>query len=113
MRGGSVSDRVRIFCLLLACLVGDAQAIDPTLPSADPLRVEAGAAPASEVLQLQAILRLPGAPRAVVNGRSLKIGERLGDARVLNIYSNSVLIEREGRRETLRLAVPVATPSKP
>ncbi|MFK4025368.1 Type II secretory pathway component [Stutzerimonas balearica] len=108
-----MSDRVRILCLLLACFTGDALAIDPTLPSTDPQRVESGAAPAGEALRLQAILRLPGAPRAVVNGRSLKIGERLGDARVLNIYSNSVLIERGGRRETLRLAVPVATPSKP
>ncbi|MCF7203130.1 Type II secretory pathway component [Pseudomonas oligotrophica] len=108
-----MSDRVRILCLLLACFTGDALAIDPTLPSTDPPRVESGAAPAGEALRLQAILRLPGAPRAVVNGRSLKIGESLGDARVLNIYSNSVLIEREGRRETLRLAVPVATPSKP
>ncbi|QLF94987.1 Type II secretory pathway component [Pseudomonas sp. ABC1] len=83
---------------------------DPTQPPAS--LTPAGAVAASANLHLQAIMRSPQGARAVINGKSLKAGERLGDARLLAIYSHSVLIEREGRRETLRLATSVITPSR-
>ncbi|TBV00126.1 Type II secretory pathway component [Stutzerimonas kirkiae] len=87
-----------------------ALARDPTQPPVELTPKGAQAPPAS--LQLQAILRSPQVSRAVINGQPLKVGERLGDARVLAIHSHSVLIEREGQRETLRLATPVITPSR-
>ncbi len=94
MRGGSVS---RIL-LLIACLLAlpVRAALDPTLPPA-PL--------------LQAILRGPAGARAVIGGRSLEVGERHGDWRVLAIRARSVLIERQGQRSELHLSQPIVTPA--
>ncbi|WP_313322010.1 Type II secretory pathway component [Stutzerimonas nitrititolerans] len=96
---------------LLSLLVTlDASALDPTLPPARPsaTHIASDASP----LRLQAILRLPQGARAVINGQSLKVGEQLADARVLAIDPHSVLIEREGKREELRLSAPIFNTSR-
>lgn len=88
-----------------------AAAVDPTLPPpalANPAAEAAAAAPAP---QLQAILRGPAGARAVLGGRSLQVGERHGDLRVLAIRARSVLIERQGQRSELHLIQPILTPA--
>ncbi|WP_408005232.1 Type II secretory pathway component [Pseudomonas lopnurensis] len=86
-------------------------ALDPTRPPAAfaPASAEREA---SAVLRLQAIVRTTQVARAVINGASLRVGDRLADARVVAINPNSVLIERDGQRQLLRLAAPVITPSQ-
>ncbi|MFV0456282.1 MAG: Type II secretory pathway component [Pseudomonas sp.] len=97
---------------LLSLLVAlDASALDPTLPPTSPSAIHA-ANNAGATLRLQAILRLPQGARAVINGRTLKVGEQLADARLLAIHPHSVLIEREGKREELRLSAPIFNTSR-
>lgn len=86
-------------------------AVDPTLP---PPALSAAAAPAAEAAPaplLQAILRGPAGARAVIGGRSLKVGERLGELRVLAIRPRSVLIEQQRQRSELHLSQPIVTPA--
>ncbi|HYQ38281.1 MAG TPA: Type II secretory pathway component [Pseudomonas sp.] len=85
-------------------------ATDPTLPPAA-LGGPAASAEALPAPQLQAILRGPAGARAVIGGRSLRAGERRGDLQVLAIRARSVLVERQGQRQELRLAQPILSPS--
>ena len=102
--------RTLLFVLLLGCASAHAT-VDPTRPPADLLpAVDATAAPAA--LQLQAILRGAQGSRAIIAGQSLRVGERYADARVLAIHAQSVLIERQGQQQLLRLAEPVMQPSR-
>lgn len=89
----------------------DAAALDPTLPPHNPGAAHLADGEAT-TLRLQAILRLPQSARAVINGQSLKVGEQLAGARVLAIHRYSVLIEREGKREELRLSAPIFNTSR-
>ena len=87
--------------------------LDPTQPPAN--RAPASAAvPGEQVrpLVLQEILRAPRGSRAVIDGQTLRVGESHADARVMSIDSQTVLIERHGKREYLRLAKPVLQPSR-
>lgn len=112
MRGGSVSRLLITLSGLLSLLVAlDASALDPTLLPDSPSAMHA-ANNAGATLRLQAILRLPQGARAVINGRTLKVGEQLADARLLAIDPHSVLIEREGKREELRLSAPIFNTSR-
>jgi hypothetical protein len=108
MRGGSVS---RIL-LLIACLLAlpVRAALDPTLPPAQ-AGAPAAAGEAAPAPLLQAILRGPAGARAVIGGRSLAVGERHGDWRVLAIRARSVLIERQGQRSELHLSQSIVTPA--
>lgn len=104
----------RFLSVLLALALGvcaQAAPVDPTRPPRELAPAAATAQPRTP-LKLQAILRAPGGARAVINGQSLAVGERLGDARVLAIHSRSVLIEQQGQRDWLRLAAPILTPSR-
>ena len=97
------------FACLLPLLA--AAASDPTLPPpalANPVAPAAATAPAP---QLQAVLRGPAGARAVIGGRSLQVGERHGELRLLAIRARSVLIERQGQRSELHLSQPILTPS--
>ncbi|EWC42773.1 MSHA biogenesis protein MshK [Stutzerimonas stutzeri KOS6] len=110
MRGGSVSNFLRAAWLVLL-LPASAFALDPTRPPA----AFASATPERQplaTLQLQAIFRSAQGSRAVLNGQSLQVGESLAGARVLAINTNSVLIERDGQRQQLRLAAPIITSSQ-
>ena len=67
---------------------------------------------AQDLERLQAVLRDRQGARAIINGQSLRVGERLADAQVVEIRAQSVLIERQGSREWLRLAAPLVQPSR-
>jgi MSHA biogenesis protein MshK len=95
--------------LLLPSLAGAVE-LDPTLPPPD-LRPAAGTE-APSALAVQAILRGNGASRAVIDGKTLRVNDEHGGARVLAIYPHAVLIERQGQRQLLHLAQPVVKPSR-
>lgn len=100
-----------LLLLLAAALPLTAAAVsDPTLPPTVPAAREAAADGVPAPL-LQAILRGPAGARAVIGGQSLKVGERLGELRVLAIRPRSVLIERQGQRSELHLSQPIVTPA--
>ena len=104
----------RVFWLSLL-LVGDlvqaAPAIDPTQPPAN-LLPAASAPGETAVPLLQAIVRGAQGSRAVIGGSSLRVGQAHAGTRVLAIYAHSVLIERQGQQQLLRLAEPVVKPSR-
>lgn len=97
--------------LLLSLYAGSLLALDPTQPPRA-LAPAAADRQAPVALRLQAVLRGPRSTHAIINGQSLKVGETFADARVLAIHSHSVLIDRAGQQQLLRLAAPVITPSR-
>lgn len=105
-----MSDFSRAFCLFLL-LPASAHALDPTRPPAA-FVTAAVERQAPETLHLQAIFRGAQSARAVLNGQSLRVGDSLAEARLLAINTNSVLIERDGQRQLLRLVAPIVTPSQ-
>lgn len=101
--------RLLFLGLLLASLSSHA-AVDPTQPPVDLRQPSDATAPAA--LNLQAIVRGAQGSRAVIDGRTLRVGESHADLRVLAIHPHSVLIERQGQQQWLRLAQPVVKPSR-
>lgn len=111
MRGGSVFRSC--LSLALSLLSIPLFAADPTLPPRQALPAAANQpAPVLEPLRLQAILRAADSARAVINGQTLRVGDRVDGARVLAIGARSVSVERQGRRSTLQLVSPLLTPSR-
>ncbi|MDY7559198.1 Type II secretory pathway component [Pseudomonas sp. 10B1] len=84
--------------------------IDPTLPPARFMPSLPGEQVHIPVLQ-EIILGAHGS-RAVIDGQTLHVGDKHADARILAIYPQAVLIERDGKREYLRLVNPVIQPSR-
>jgi MSHA biogenesis protein MshK len=110
MRGGSVFRVLFISLLLSGAAFAANPGIDPTLPPSNFL--PATKAAENSPLVLQAIVRGAQGSRAVIAGHSLRVGDTHADARVLAIYAQSVLIERQGQQQLLRLAEPVMQPSR-
>ncbi len=92
--------------LLLACSAGAHAALDPTQAPAT-LRSEARTDSAQPALVLQAIMRSNGQAHAVISGQQVKVGDDLGGARLRAIYAHSVVLERQGQQEVLRLVEPI------
>lgn len=93
---------------------------DPTRPPAAMLQPRAGslgsagAAMQQDAHRLQSILigRAPGGRRvAVIDGDTVRVGDRVGGARVLAIEAGAVQIEQGGKRSTLTLTAPPVTPA--
>lgn len=86
---------------------------DPTRPPAAfhaPQGADGGAALSSEP-QVQSILvsLSPGGRRiAVIDGKTLREGARLGDAVVVAIEPTQVILRRDGQRQVLKLYRPAA-----
>jgi MSHA biogenesis protein MshK len=53
--------------------------------------------------QLQSVLIAPGRKVAIVNGETVHIGEKVGDAVVRNISESGVVLQYPDRSETLKL----------
>jgi hypothetical protein len=80
---------------------------DPTRPSfliGEPVETRQG-------LALQSTLVAPARRLAIINGRSYTVGSRLGDAELVAIRTNEVVLRRAGQDQVLRLLpdVPVKT----
>lgn len=89
-------------CALLA-----AGAAGQSAPFPDPTRppdVGAGAQLATQpASRLQSVLIAPGRRRAVINGKTVAIGSRVGDATVVRISPSAVVLEGAKGSETLKL----------
>ncbi|MFA9462306.1 hypothetical protein [Thiohalorhabdus methylotrophus] len=80
---------------------------------ADPTRPPEVAAPGgdrgsgggeAERLVLQTLLQGPSRRLAIISGRSVRVGERIGGYTVQNILQDRVVLSGEGGTRTLRLA---------
>lgn len=112
MRGGWVfKSSINMIGLAALLVAAPVFAKDPTQPPAGRVVIDTPAE-AAEPLRLQAILRGPERAAAVINGQTLEIGERIGDARVLAVRPHSVVIDREGQRQELRLSAPIIQMSR-
>jgi hypothetical protein len=60
-------------------------------------------APKPAPLRLQAIVFNPKRPSALINGKTLFVGDKLGDARVVGIGQNSATLVRAGKTTVLIL----------
>lgn len=112
MRGGLVfKSAVNSICLAALCFTASVLALDPTQP---PTGRVAGDAPAEAAadLHLQAILRGPGRASAVINGNILRVGDRVGEARILAVHRHAVVIDRQGQQQELRLSAPLIQTSR-
>ena len=96
--------------LLVACAAWSARAADelgdPTQPT--PLAVKlpavaAAAAPAGPRWHLWSTLVSEGRRVAVINGRTLKRGDRIDDATLVEIFNDRVTLDYDGRRMTVHL----------
>ncbi|WP_297528106.1 general secretion pathway protein GspB [Thiohalobacter sp.] len=100
--------------LLLLALIGTpSQAAplgDPTAPS-EPLGT-AAASGRSGGWTLSATRIRNGDRRAFINGREVREGDAIGNARVRRIRHTEVTLEADGQRFTLRL-LPTAIKAKP
>jgi MSHA biogenesis protein MshK len=87
--------------LVFAASSAGAQTLaDPTRPPTASTAPDEGVAASS---RLQSILISSGRSVAVIDGRAVRIGERVGDAIVVAIAPSEVTLQRRNARETLKL----------
>ena len=82
-----------------------AQVPDPTRPAVQASPQDAagvGGAPFSRGLQT-VIVRPGGKSVAVIDGRNVVVGDKLGDKRVLKITEGEVILQGSGGREVLKV----------
>lgn len=100
------------YLVLLVGLCGSANAaLDPTQPAPSSATAAAGGTPPA-TLVLQSIVRGGRQSQAVINGQALHVGDELGGAKLRAIYSHSVVLERQGQQQVLRLVEPILKPSR-
>ncbi len=103
---------IAAMCALTALLAGSsasqaalAQTLgDPMRPPATPgpsPAQAAGEVPAAG--RLQSVLISPRRRVAVIDGRAVRLGERVGDATLIAISESQVVLQRAEARETLKL----------
>lgn len=96
------------FCLLIFafCLLPFAAAAevlqDPTRPPAGLSQGNAGA-PVTSGPQLQSVRISARQRSAIISGQRVKVGEKLGDARVVMISENEVILKGGSGLQTLKL----------
>jgi MSHA biogenesis protein MshK len=76
--------------------------VDPTRPPS-PVAGAPGGEKGDQSRTLQSVLIAPGRSVAVVDGRMVRVGSRLGDAEVVKIDESGVVLRSSGRTETLKL----------
>lgn len=99
-----MAERLTLALALLAAGVpGFAQGLaDPTRPPS--ATAAAGdAAPESAGTQLQSVLISPHRRLAVINGQTVALGAKVGDATLVRIAETSVVLKRGDTLETLML----------
>jgi hypothetical protein len=75
--------------------------VDPTRP-ANAKAMSSGERAESGV-RLEAILRSEGAHLAIVNGKVVRAGDRIGAARIDEVLADGIRYTRDGRSHTARL----------
>jgi len=78
---------------------------DPTLPPASIGRTPEGPppAPGAAAPVLQSVLISPTRRVAIINGQTVKQGDKIGDARVVRITEGTVVLRSDKEMQTLKL----------
>jgi MSHA biogenesis protein MshK len=96
---------------LAAAMLGStpalAQLSDPTRPP-DAVTAGDGAATTGASGVQTVIVRPRGKSVAVINGREVKVGDRIGDKRVLKISETEIVLKGESGREVIKV-IPAIT----
>ena len=99
-------------CLALAHLPAAAQPLqDPTRPPAGMDRIALDPAAASAAPRLQSVLiarHAGGRHVAVIDGETLRLGERFKGARIASISAGEVVLVRGSERQVLRMDAPLS-----
>jgi len=99
--------------LLLIAHPVDADALrDPTRP----MNAKAAVAVSAQALRVEAVLSSHERMLAIVNGKVVRAGDRVGDARIDEVLSDGVRFTRDGRSQVARLEshlVQVRQPAAP
>jgi MSHA biogenesis protein MshK len=102
-----VSALVATVAALFVALPSAAQALtDPTQPpnvSAAPLPGAVGVSPTTGGPVLQSIMHAPGRHAAMIDGREVRIGDKVGEARVVAIDADSVRLREGSETRVMRL----------
>ena len=99
------------------CLLGwggaaCAQLHDPTRPPGDAAQqADAGQGLAAPSGLQSVILRKHGKPAALINGEVVELGGKVGEARLVKVTEDAVVLKGPGGEETLRL-IPAAEKKK-
>lgn len=110
-----MAQRLILELCALAALFAGSSASQAALaqPLGDPMRPPAAVAAPPEpgeasktAARLQSVLISPGRRVAVIDGRLVRVGERVGDATLVAISESQVVLQGPGGRETLKL-IPV------
>lgn len=115
---GSMNRAPLLAGMILLATISSAQGQalgDPTRPANAPAAVAATGGGEATASGLQTIIRRKGAkPAAVINGEYVALGGKIGDARLVKIGEDSVLLQGPEGREELRLYPGVEKkPSRP
>lgn len=93
-----------IAILLLAPLAALAQSADPTRPAIAVGSATADSATTAPATGLQSIIRRQGGkPAALINGTVVELGGKVGDARLVKIGEDFVVLRAAMGNETLHL----------
>lgn len=88
----------------LARMASAAGMNDPTRPPQPaPRAAAAPVQPSAPELVLQSVRISPSGSYAIINGRLIALGGRIGDARVIQITEDEVVIDTDGDWQTLKL----------
>jgi MSHA biogenesis protein MshK len=91
-------------CLALACSTALAQiATDPTRPPSEYATGTAETAADGGGLTLQSVLISPSYKAAIISGVMVKEGEKLGDAVLVKVAENEVVLRTAGASQVLKL----------
>ena len=91
------------FCYLPFATAGAADMLqDPTRPPAD-LSQENTGAPVASGPQLQSVRISAHQRSAMINGQHVKVGDKLGDARIVMITESEVVLKGSNGLQTLKL----------
>lgn len=92
-----------LFALCISC-AALAQGADPTRPAIDTGIAAPGLAAAAATAGLQSIIqRRNGKPAALINGTVVELGGKVGEARLVRIGDDFVVLRGVMGNETLRL----------
>jgi MSHA biogenesis protein MshK len=90
--------------LLLSSLAAQAAAADRLVDPTRPANAKAVASNEQvERVRLEAIMRSDGAHIAIVNGKVVRAGDRVGSARIDEVSSSGIRYTRDGRSYAARL----------
>jgi MSHA biogenesis protein MshK len=101
---------------MAALAAGDAMLPDPTRPPDSMIGLSATGAPlAPAEPRLQSVMIGAGGRSAIIDGRQYKVGDKVGDARLVRISESEVVLTNSGGRQTMRLfpSVKQASTAKP